>query len=71
MPTYRLTKEATQDLAKSVALWVNFARHLQTWGGNISSVTIDGKRLTAGRIEITTSMVLTPEQQEHLEVIPA
>ena len=70
MPQYRLTRELMQDLKSSATAWTIFASHIQNWGGNISAVTIDGKRVSAGRIEITTSITLTPEQQEHLGVIP-
>jgi hypothetical protein len=71
MAVYRLSREAMQDLPGTLESWLNFTAHMQTWGGNVSAVTIDGKRLTAGRIEITTSLTLTADQQSHLGVIPA
>lgn len=71
MPAYRLQKEALMDLPGTLRAWAVFFEHVQAMGGNVSSTTIDGKRLTGGRIEINVSVTLTPEQQAHLEVVPA
>ncbi len=71
MPVYRLSKEVMQDLPGTLEAWLGFSSHMEGWGGNVSAVTIDGKRLTAGRIEITTSLTLTADQQAHLGVVPA
>lgn len=71
MAEYRLTREAMQDLPGTLEMWSNFMNHISGWGGNVSAITIDGRRLTAGRILITTSLTLTAEQQAHLGVVPA
>lgn len=71
MPAYRLASEASADISGTLYDWAVFMEHMQAMGANVSLMSVDGRRINAGRVEITVSVTLTAEQQAHLHVVPA